>query len=194
MNAGRRKGVTTSVLDFLQLLSTSSHPLFHDDHSPNSHSLNPIPLGKAIIQSSLSRIAKKQHPDPTNAKKYIDDVFSRIKTSQDPAVEADLVIEAIVENLAIKQKFWSDLDKKMNKNTIFASNTSSLPITKIAEAVSDERKKKFAGLHFFNPVPQMKLVEVIKADKTTQVSSLPAQRHHDQPISAGHPRNSPRAW
>jgi len=126
-------------------------------------------IGKAIIHASLARLAKKSHPQPEDAKKYIEDVFSRIKTSSSPTVPAELVIEAIVENLEIKHKFWKQMDQAMDANTIFASNTSSLPIYKIAEAVSDERKKKFAGLHFFNPVPQMKLVEVIQAEKTSQV-------------------------
>ena len=83
------------------------------------------------------------------------------------AVEStSLVIEAIVENLQVKQKLFRELDTAAPSQTIFASNTSSLPIAKIAE--STQRKDRFGGLHFFNPVPQMKLVEVIKTAETSQ--------------------------
>jgi len=74
---------------------------------------------------------------------------------------ADLVIEAIYENLDAKKTLFQYLDASMNKETIFASNTSSFPITQLASSVTEERKKKFLGLHFFNPATIMKLVEVI---------------------------------
>lgn len=79
---------------------------------------------------------------------------------------ADLVVEAIVENLEVKKKIFNDLDTTMSKYTIFASNTSSFSITQLAQSVSEERKKNFLGLHFFNPATIMKLVEVINGLET----------------------------
>jgi 3-hydroxyacyl-CoA dehydrogenase len=78
----------------------------------------------------------------------------------------DLLIEAIVENMKIKQDMFTKLDKVAPSSTIFASNTSSLPITEMASVT--QRKDKFGGLHFFNPVPVMKLVEVIRIADTSE--------------------------
>ena len=80
--------------------------------------------------------------------------------------DTTLVIEAIIENLEIKKTLFTNLDKHFSSDTIFASNTSSFPITQLAEAVSPERQKSFVGLHFFNPATLMKLVEVIKGQAT----------------------------
>jgi len=80
--------------------------------------------------------------------------------------ECDLIIEAVVENLEIKNNVFSALDKICPKNTIFASNTSSLTI--MAIAASTNRPNRFCGLHFFNPVPVMQLVEVVKTIATSQ--------------------------
>ncbi|RUS21886.1 3-hydroxyacyl-CoA dehydrogenase [Endogone sp. FLAS-F59071] len=125
--------------------------------------------GRDIISASVKRVAKKQFPDD-NAKQteYVDKTWSFINTSteSEPSVaNADLVVEAIVENIAVKQKLFKALDAAAPKHTIFASNTSSLPITEIAKTTSEDRQKRFAGLHFFNPVPAMKLVEVVRTDK-----------------------------
>lgn len=81
---------------------------------------------------------------------------------------SDLVIEAIIENTEIKHKVFSELDKKMEAKTILASNTSSIPITDLSTCLSAERRKKFLGLHFFNPATIMKLVEIIKGKDTDQ--------------------------
>lgn len=67
-------------------------------------------------------------------------------------LDADLVVEAIVESIAIKQQLFAKLDGLAGPDTIFASNTSSLSITEIASTTSDARQAKFAGLHYFNPV------------------------------------------
>ncbi|MBP9680175.1 MAG: hypothetical protein KBD76_02125 [Bacteriovorax sp.] len=82
---------------------------------------------------------------------------------------ADLIVEAIVENLEIKKRLFLDLDQKMNEETIFASNTSSFPITHLAQGLSEKRKLQFLGLHFFNPAPVMKLVEVIGGMETNPI-------------------------
>jgi 3-hydroxybutyryl-CoA dehydrogenase len=76
--------------------------------------------------------------------------------------DADLIIEAIIEDLEVKKKFFRSADEHFAAATIFASNTSSFPIESMARALSDERKPRFLGLHFFNPATIMKLVEVIK--------------------------------
>lgn len=118
--------------------------------------------GRNIITKSLTRIARKLHPDSESAQQEVlRSTFSNITTttSAASAVEStDLVIEAIVENLETKQELFRRLDQLAPKETIFASNTSSLSIRRIAETCSEERQQRFAGFHAFNPVPQMKLV------------------------------------
>lgn len=78
----------------------------------------------------------------------------------------DLVIEAIVEDPDAKNMLFSELDSKLPEKTIFASNTSSIPIARLALAVSLKRRERFLGLHFFNPAPVMQLVEIIKGPGT----------------------------
>lgn len=128
--------------------------------------------GRSIIRKSLTRIARKKHADsPSDQESLISSVFSNLSTttSASSAVStSDLVIEAIVENLETKQELFRRLDEMAPEKTRFASNTSSLSIGRIAERVSEERKKRFAGFHAFNPVPQMKLVELIATEKTDQ--------------------------
>ncbi len=85
-----------------------------------------------------------------------------IKSLSQVSKNADLVVEAIIENLEIKKSLFKSLDEYFSSHTILSSNTSSFPIHLMAEAVSPERKKRFLGLHFFNPATIMKLVEVIK--------------------------------
>ncbi|KAI8916562.1 3-hydroxyacyl-CoA dehydrogenase [Powellomyces hirtus] len=126
--------------------------------------------GEKIITSSLKRVAKKKYADDAaGSQKFIDDVMSRITlstNSEKAAAESQLVIEAIVENLKTKQALFKALDAAAPQETIFVSNTSSLPIGDIASATS--RLDRFAGLHFFNPVPQMKLVEIIRTAETSE--------------------------
>ncbi|XP_059145167.1 hydroxyacyl-coenzyme A dehydrogenase, mitochondrial-like [Physella acuta] len=128
-----------------------------------------IDKASASIQKSLGRIVKKKFPDdPKAQQKYISDVMERLSLSTDAVASVkstDLVIEAIVENLGVKKELFATLDKAAPPNTLFASNTSSIPIKEIAEATS--RKDKFGGLHFFNPVPLMKLLEVIRIPETS---------------------------
>lgn len=127
--------------------------------------------GRSIITKSLTRLARKAHPDDSAAQQsYIDRVFSQISTTtsgEEAVSSADLVIEAIVEHLPTKQKLFAHLDALAPPHAIFASNTSSLSIAAIARDVSDERRRRFAGFHAFNPVPAMKLVEVVKVDGVT---------------------------
>ncbi|KAF7732135.1 hypothetical protein EC973_006390 [Apophysomyces ossiformis] len=127
--------------------------------------------GQEIIAASLKRVARKKFAeDEAQQRAFADQVLSNIQVSTDSisAVgSADLVVEAIVENIKVKQDLFSALDKAAPAHTIFCSNTSSLPITQIAEATSAERQKRFAGLHFFNPVPAMKLVEIVRTTSVT---------------------------
>lgn len=89
-----------------------------------------------------------------------------IKGLEEISKDADLVVEAIIENLEIKKSLFQKLDSFFEPHTILSSNTSSFPISLMAEALTDKRKCRFVGLHFFNPATIMKLVEVIQGDKT----------------------------
>jgi len=89
----------------------------------------------------------------------------RFTTALNDLANADIVIEAVVEDLAVKSQMFAELDTLCGPNTIFASNTSSLTIAEIAAATS--RADRFVGMHFFNPVPAMKLVEIVRAIKTS---------------------------
>ena len=82
--------------------------------------------------------------------------------------DCDIIVEAIIENLDTKRDTYRQLDELCKPETIFASNTSSLSITEMLTATSLERQKRFIGLHFFNPVPLMKLVEVVKTILTDE--------------------------
>ncbi|KAJ3187153.1 hypothetical protein HDU85_007191 [Gaertneriomyces sp. JEL0708] len=125
--------------------------------------------GEKIITSSLKRVAKKKfNGDEAQIKTFTDEVMSRISLSTDSTKavsDSQLVIEAIVENLDTKKALFKALDAAAPKDAIFASNTSSLPIADIAAATN--RKDRFVGLHYFNPVPQMKLVEIIRIPETS---------------------------
>lgn len=95
-----------------------------------------------------------------------DGTLSRLNTSTDlgDVYEADLVIEAVIENLDVKKELFQQLDNIVPAHTILATNTSSLPITEIAAVTN--RPEKVIGMHFMNPVPIMKLVEIIRALQT----------------------------
>jgi 3-hydroxybutyryl-CoA dehydrogenase len=90
--------------------------------------------------------------------------FNRLRgtTDDEQLADVDLIIEAIIENLAVKRDVYARLDRICKPETIFASNTSSLSITEIMTAVSPGRQRRFVGMHFFNPVPLMKLVEAVR--------------------------------
>jgi len=129
-------------------------------------------LKKSIdsIKTSVARVAKKKFEgNKDEAAKFVETSLGRIKNStsaENSVKEADLVIEAIIENIDIKRKLFTSLDKTAPPHTIFASNTSSLSIGDIAQPT--QRKDRFGGLHFFNPVPVMKLVEVVRINETSE--------------------------
>jgi len=119
--------------------------------------------GLGRIDESLSRAVAKGKATEADKKK----VQSKIKGTVElgDLSDCDLLIEGITENLEEKIKLYGELDKLVKKEAIFASNTSSLSITEMA--ASTQRPDKFVGLHFFNPVPVMKLVEVVRAEVTS---------------------------
>lgn len=123
----------------------------------------------ARITESIQRVAKKQFKeDPEAGAKFVDSSLSNMNicTTVDSSIQtADLVLEAVSENMALKQKLFAEYDDKAPAKTIFASNTSSLPISEIASATL--RLDRFGGLHFFNPVPVMKLLEVVRIPETS---------------------------
>ncbi len=117
------------------------------------------------IDKNLNRMIKKETIDEKTKK----EILSRIKTFTDikeGIKNVDLVIEAATENTDIKLKIFKQLDEICSKETILSTNTSSISITEIASATN--RKDKVIGMHFMNPVPIMKLVEVIKGKETSQ--------------------------
>ncbi|MES1040562.1 3-hydroxybutyryl-CoA dehydrogenase [Peribacillus simplex] len=117
-----------------------------------------VEKGLGTITKNLSRQVEKGKMESGEK----DIILSRLTSSTDlnNAAAVDLVIEAAVENMDIKTKIFSDLDEITPKHVILASNTSSLPITEIAAAT--KRPEKVIGMHFMNPVPVMKLVEIIR--------------------------------
>jgi 3-hydroxybutyryl-CoA dehydrogenase len=116
--------------------------------------------GFAAIEKSLERFAAKGTITPGQQKETRDRLFGT--TSFDDLADCDIIIEAIIENLEEKQNTYRQLDSICKPETIFASNTSSLSITQMMAATSPARQQRFIGMHFFNPVPLMKLVEVVR--------------------------------
>lgn len=116
----------------------------------------------AGLQKQLGKLVEKQKltEDDKNA------ALKRIKwtTNLDDFASVDLIIEAVTENVGIKEKLFRDLDAKCGPNTILATNTSSISITGLAAVT--KRPEKVIGMHFFNPVPVMKLLEIIRAVQT----------------------------
>ncbi|MHA2401003.1 MAG: 3-hydroxyacyl-CoA dehydrogenase family protein [Promethearchaeota archaeon] len=125
--------------------------------------------GLNMIKKNLSRALKK---GKINQEK-MDEIIGRINGTTDlneAAKDADVVIEAIIENRDLKRKVFAELDQICKPNCVFASNTSSISITDMAAAT--KRADKFIGMHFFNPVPVMRLVEIIKGYETSEETYL----------------------
>lgn len=118
---------------------------------------------KISLEKVLDRLIEKQKIDAAE-KNRIQNNISYVNTLNDLS-DSDLVIEAIVENLEVKRKVFSELETLVSENTILASNTSSLSITSIA--ASCQKPERVIGIHFFNPAPLMQLVEVVPAIQTS---------------------------
>jgi 3-hydroxybutyryl-CoA dehydrogenase len=126
-----------------------------------------IDKGFSGIERSLAKLAEK--PDKTGITPEIaKEARGRLKGTLNKAdlADCDLIIEAIIENPEIKKKTFGELDTVVKKDAIFATNTSSISVTELAAAT--KRADRFIGLHFFNPVPLMKLVEVVRTIATNK--------------------------
>lgn len=129
-------------------------------------------LDKAMekINWSVNKLAEKKKINQTEAEKIISRIHPIVDIQQS-LKNSELIIEAVPEDLRLKHKVYEELDKYADKNVIFGSNTSTLPISEISSFTS--RPNRFIGLHFFNPPQLMKLVEVIPGDKTDkQITDL----------------------
>ena len=135
-----------------QVVASSGRRVSLYDAAPGA-----VDRGLETMRKSLAKLAEKGGADP-------DEVLARV----DPVgeiVPADLLIEAVVEDLAVKKEIFVRADAVLPPEAILASNTSSIPITSLAAATS--RADRVIGMHFFNPVPVLKLVEVIRGLETS---------------------------
>ena len=123
-----------------------------------------VQSGIVRINNGLSKLVSKGKMTEETK----EDILSRISgtTDMNLAADCDLVVEAAIENMKIKKEIFAELDKISKPETILASNTSSLSITEVASATN--RPEKVIGMHFFNPAPVMKLVEIIRGMATSQ--------------------------
>ena len=123
------------------------------------HDAQPGAVERALegMRRSLAKLADKGGADP-------DEVIARVTPVED-VVPADLMVEAVVEDLEVKQDLFRRADEVLHEAAILASNTSSIPIASLASVTG--RPDRVIGMHFFNPVPVLKLVEVIRADETS---------------------------
>ena len=146
--------------------------------------------GRERIAGNLDRAVKKGRLTMVER----DATLDRIEATADveAVASADLVVEAVFEDLAVKTGLWRDLDGRAPATAIFATNTSSIAIHRLAEAVRPERRARFIGMHFFSPVPVMPLVELIPgastADETVEaVRELSAELGKQVIVSADAP-------
>lgn len=125
-----------------------------------------IQKGFSGIEKSLAKFAEKG----TVTAAQQQEIRGRLNgtTTFDDLADCDIIIEAIIENIEEKRATYKQLDQICKPETIFASNTSSISITEMMTATTAERQRRFVGLHFFNPVPLMKLVEVVRTILTDE--------------------------
>lgn len=130
----------------------------------NSH--EQLAKARASIESSWDKLVTKGKL-PSSDVERMKNLLS-VKSLEETSKDADLVVEAIIENLEIKKQLFQRLDSHFGEKTILSSNTSSFPIHLMAEALSVNRRKQFLGLHFFNPATIMKLVEIIRGKESSE--------------------------
>jgi 3-hydroxybutyryl-CoA dehydrogenase len=122
--------------------------------------------GFAGIEKSLAKLAERPADKGGITAQQKEAVRARLKgtTNKQDLADCDIIVEAIIENVEEKKKMYASLDPIVKKDAIFATNTSSISVTELLTVV--KRPERFIGLHFFNPVPLMKLVEVVKTIAT----------------------------
>ena len=135
-----------------QVIAASGRRVSLHDSAPGA-----VEHGLATMEKSLAKLAEKGGPDA-------DEVLARV-TPVEELVAADLMIEAVVEDAAVKANLFHRADEMLPPEAVLASNTSSIPISTLGAATS--RADKVIGMHFFNPVPVLKLVEVVRGKETS---------------------------
>jgi 3-hydroxybutyryl-CoA dehydrogenase len=135
-----------------QVMAASGRRVSLHDAAPGA-----VERGLETMRKSLAKLAEKGGPDP-------DEVLARVEPVDD-LVAADLMVEAVVEDAAVKEEIFRRADELLPAEAVLASNTSSIPISSLAAATS--RPDRVIGMHFFNPVPMLKLVEVVRGRETS---------------------------
>jgi 3-hydroxybutyryl-CoA dehydrogenase len=135
-----------------QVMAASGRRVSLHDAAPGA-----VERGLETMRKSLAKLAEKGGPDP-------DEVLARVEPVDD-LVAADLMVEAVVEDAAVKEEVFRRADELLPAEAVLASNTSSIPISSLAAATS--RPDRVIGMHFFNPVPMLKLVEVVRGRETS---------------------------
>ena len=126
-------------------------------------SLEAVVKGRGAIEASLARFAEKGAIDPKDAEAALARITGT--TDLDGAAQSDIIVEAIIEEVDLKAALFADLDRLAPQGAILATNTSAIPITRIAAATG--RPESVVGTHFFSPVPMMKLCELVRGLKTS---------------------------
>jgi 3-hydroxybutyryl-CoA dehydrogenase len=139
-----------------QVVASSGRQVSLHDAAPGA-----VERALEVMRTSVAKLAEKGGPAP-------DEVLARV-TAVDDVAAADLMIEAVVEDAAVKQDVFRRADATLPADAILASNTSSIPIASLAAATS--RPDKVIGMHFFNPVPVLKLVEIIRGRDTSDATA-----------------------
>jgi 3-hydroxybutyryl-CoA dehydrogenase len=136
-----------------QVVAASGRRVSLHDAAPGA-----VERGLETMRRSLTKLAEKGGADP-------DDVLARVEPVDGP-VAADLMVEAVIEDAAVKEEVFRAADETMPSEAVLASNTSSIPISSLAAATG--RADRVIGMHFFNPVPVMALVEVVSTPRTSK--------------------------
>jgi 3-hydroxybutyryl-CoA dehydrogenase len=139
-----------------QVMAASGRRVSLHDAAPGA-----VERGLETMRRSLTKLAEKGGPDPG-------DVLARVEPVDD-LVPAELMVEAVVEDAAVKEDVFSRADETLPPEAVLSSNTSSIPISSLAAATS--RPDRVIGMHFFNPVPVLKLVEVVRGRETSDETS-----------------------
>jgi 3-hydroxybutyryl-CoA dehydrogenase len=142
-----------------------------------------VERGLETIKKNLTRSVEKERISQDE----MDEAMGRIESGTEYASDADLAIEAVPETIEVKAEVFSALDEQLKDEAILASNTSSISITELAGHTS--RPEKFIGMHFFNPVPVMDLVEIIRglatSDETYDTARELSRRLGKEPVEVG---------